>query len=353
MVEGRKAVKGFLTKVDDLSAEDALVLFRESDDAVRADAKCVLAAVKKNGLALHYATTQRRAEKEVVLAAAANKVFHERWLADSLKSDREFVLEAKELVLSAVNQNGFAPGDANGYIQEVTAVNVKFYRGEMSCSAGHIQELHGMKGNYSDFEMSDTCLQWFFPNYLADSWTLTKEEAAVFRSDMTIAQRYLTSYEVFLDYLGLHLYDWATGSVGRIPGEEERLHEALVVHPHNQLRVQELLASLAVTGFRQYMAPLVHHLEWEITGENEYVTLPSNVTIFDDARMGTPALGALWTPAHVESILDTWVAYVDGNEEHFMEYTKASPDDNEPSVLFADAVTVAQWESEETLRQYT
>merc|ERR1712151_1049435 len=189
--------------------------------------------------------------------------------------------EAKELVLSVVTQNGCPPEHPNGYIQEVTAVNVRFYRGEVSCFSGHIQELHGWKGNYSDFEMSNTYSQWFFPNYLADSWPLTPEEAAVFRSDMTIAQRYLTSYEVFLDYLGLHLYDWATGSVGRIPGEEKRLHAALVMHPHNQLRVQELLASLAVTGFRHYMAPLVHHLEWEITGENKLVPLPSNVTIFD------------------------------------------------------------------------
>jgi len=215
----------------------------------------------------------------------------------------------------------------------------------VSCSEGSIQELHGWKGNYRELEMSHAYVQWLFPNYFAsmfnaDSQALTPEEAAVFRSDKNIAQRYLTSYEVFLDFLGLQLYDWASGSVGRIPGGEKRLHAALVMHPHNQLRVRRLLASLAVTGFRRYMAPLVHHLEWEITGGNRLVQLPTDVIIAEESRRGMPALSALRGMA---SCLETWVAYVDGNEEHFIENTKAVPGDDAPSVLFAGAVVSAQY----------
>ena len=56
------------------------------------------------------------------------------------------------------------------------------------------------------------------------------------------------AYQLFLDFLGLELRNDLTGEVGRVPGGEWRLVQALVQNVHNQLRVRRVLASLAVTG---------------------------------------------------------------------------------------------------------
>lgn len=215
--------------------------------------------------------------------------------------------------------------------------NVKFYRGELRSSEGSIQELHGWRGNYHELETSHAYVQWFFPNYFesrfnADSFALTPEEAAIFRSDRDIAEKYLQSYEIWLDFIGLQVFDRKTGAVGRQDGSEDRLVEALVHHPHNRLRIRRILASLAVCGFRQYMAPLVHHIEWEITGANKNVMLPDDVRVYEEGRRGQHALRSL---ASDPRCLETWLLYVDGNPEHFQQNTKAVPADAEPSILFS------------------
>merc|ERR1719359_2736339 len=94
--------------------------------------------------------------------------------------------------------------------------NVRFYKGEIKSTEGSIQELHGMKGDYDFLERSHAYVQWLFPNYFPsrfnfDSQELTPKEAAAFRSDKTIAERYVVSYEIFLDFLGLKLFDVRTG----------------------------------------------------------------------------------------------------------------------------------------------
>lgn len=213
--------------------------------------------------------------------------------------------------------------------------NVRFYRGKVKVNGGFVDDLHKWRGDYERLEVSHDYVQWFFPNYFAslfnhNAFRLTADEAAVFRTDRSIAERYLVSYEVFLDFLGLRLFDRETGSVGRQPGGEERLKLALVLRGHNLLRIRRLLASLAVTGFRHYMLPLVHHLEWEVTGGN--TRLHGKVHVFDEGRRGEPALGALKGNPRA---LNTWMCYVDGSEVNFGKNTKAVPADARRSVLFS------------------
>lgn len=149
---------------------------------------------------------------------------------------------------------------------------MRFYKGDFQSPVGSIDELHTWKGQYAILEMNHEYIQWLFPNYFAsqfnpNSQALTKDEARAFCNDPAIARKYIKSYELFLDFLGLKLKDRFTGQVERAAGGEHRLHAALVGHPHNQLRVRRVLASLAVTGFSRYMEPLVQHLLKEASGE--------------------------------------------------------------------------------------
>lgn len=217
--------------------------------------------------------------------------------------------------------------------------NLSFYRGSLKSSEGSIEELHGWRGNYQNLEVSHAYVQWFFPNYFssmfnAHSAALTPDEAAVFRTDSVVAQRYYLSYEIFMDFLGLQIFDKMTGAIGRQKGGEERLYAALVMHPHNQLRMRRILASLAVCGFRRYMAPLVHHLEWEITGSNSAVALPKDFTIYEEGRKGEPKLKSL---RHSQGCLDTWLQYVDGDASNFAQNTKAVKGDEDDSVFFSQS----------------
>lgn len=221
--------------------------------------------------------------------------------------------------------------------------NVYFYRGMLRTSEGNLQQLHGWRGNYRELEVCHAYIQWFFPNYFpsafnSGSYALHPEEAEIFRADRDIAERFLRSYEIFLDFLGLQLFNHETGAVGRAPGGEERLYAALVMHPHNRLRMRRLLASLAVVGFRHYMAPLVHHLEWEITGKNEAVSLDPWVTVPEAGRPADARL-VLHSLRNNPRCLATWLLYVDGDESHFQQNTRAVPADMQRSVLFSTAAT--------------
>ena len=131
--------------------------------------------------------------------------------------------------------------------------NVGFYKGRRPCSVGFIDHLLAWKGRYDLLEQSHEYIQWLFPNYFAsrfnpDAYPLSPEEARNFREDPEIAAKYLESYELFLDFLGLELKDLMSGEIRSAEGGGQRLYNALVLNTHNQLRICRVLASLAVTG---------------------------------------------------------------------------------------------------------
>ncbi len=64
--------------------------------------KAVLAAVKKNGLALEHASDLLKADKEVVLAAVKKDGLALKHASDLLKADKEVVLAAVEQNVSAL-----------------------------------------------------------------------------------------------------------------------------------------------------------------------------------------------------------------------------------------------------------
>merc|ERR1712178_327608 len=120
---------------------------------------------------------------------------------------------------------------------------------------------------------------------------------------------------------GLELVDEKSGAIRRAPGGEKRLFAALVQHPHNQLRLRRLLASLAVTGFKRYMRPLVEHLTWEVSGERR-------------SGYAAPALKALQNERGM--ITEIWAQYIDNNPNNFHRNTKATMAECADSVFFTN-----------------
>lgn len=138
-------------------------------------------------------------------------------------------------------------------------LNVLFYKGDYSSPVGSIHDLHTWKGQYWTLERNHAYIQWLFPNYFesqfnSDAHALSPEESREFRNNPDIARKYVESYKLFLDFLGLELKNPATGEIERAPGGERRLHEALVQNTHNQLRIRRVLASLSVTGWLGFVS---------------------------------------------------------------------------------------------------
>jgi len=72
---------------------DVWRLLREAKPGVKANREFVLAAVKRNGLALDYAAKPLKANKEIVLAAVANTGRALRYAAASAKADKKHKCE--------------------------------------------------------------------------------------------------------------------------------------------------------------------------------------------------------------------------------------------------------------------
>ncbi|CAE7568455.1 CaMKI [Symbiodinium sp. CCMP2456] len=228
-------------------------------------------------------------------------------------------------------------------------VLVQFYRDRHRCSLGYLRDLHGWQGQYDKLETNHLYIQWLFPNYFQSQFNttapqLSKPEAHVFRNDGEIARKYIQSYRLFLDFLGLRLIDSETGEIGRAPNGRGRLYEALVLRHHNHLRIRRVLASLAITGFERYMSPLVNHLRWEILG----ISLRSRENGFSVRRRMTTFLRlvlpgrdkpALRPLRNIPSALETWEKYVDGNSANHFKNTRASEEDRAESVFFGRDVT--------------
>ncbi|CAE7203026.1 ogfrl1 [Symbiodinium necroappetens] len=228
-------------------------------------------------------------------------------------------------------------------------VLVQFYRDQHRCSLGYLRDLHGWQGQYDKLETNHLYIQWLFPNYFQSQFNstapqLSKPEAHVFRNDGEIARKYIQSYRLFLDFLGLRLIDSETGEIGRAPNGRGRLYEALVLRHHNHLRIRRVLASLAITGFERYMSPLVNHLRWEILGislrskENGF-SLRRRITTFLHIVLPGRDKPALRPLRNIPSALETWEKYVDGNSANYFKNTRASEEDRAESVFFGRDVT--------------
>lgn len=160
-----------------------------------------------------------------------------------------------------------------------TQPNLNFYLGNTPSlpDAVTIDEFHNeWYGSYDKLEYVHTFIQWLFPlpepgmNY--EATPLTREEIKDFCKNSTARENLLKSYELMLDFYGIHLRDQKTGEVERATNWSDRF-ENLNSHTHNNLRITRILKCLGILGFPHFQAPLVRFFlnETLVRGELENV----------------------------------------------------------------------------------
>ena len=82
------------------------------DKSLKKDKEIVLSAVQQNGYSLKYADESLKKDKEIVLSAVQQNGYSLKYADESLKKD-------KEIVLSAVQQNGYSLKYADESLEKI------------------------------------------------------------------------------------------------------------------------------------------------------------------------------------------------------------------------------------------
>ena len=102
-------------------------------------------------------------------------------------------------------------------------LNVRFYHNKMPSEPNgeYIDLMHEKWAkNYEKLERDHSFIQWIFPNSFQSRFniharSLSSGEAEQFRTNTSIIDRYLKSYEMMLGFYGLRLKDRSTGELMR------------------------------------------------------------------------------------------------------------------------------------------
>lgn len=133
---------------------------------------------------------------------------------------------------------------------------VAFYRGQLKNSSGHSLE-DMWKWDEDRLERGHTYIQWMFPNDEASkkvpgSPVLTESVIAEFRGDVDLRKRLLKSFNVFVDFLGLHpeiIYqDNKRLRFEKNADFESKSSNWLNQGNHNHLRITRVIRSLKLLG---------------------------------------------------------------------------------------------------------
>jgi hypothetical protein len=108
-------------------------------------------------------------------------------------------------------------------------------------------------------------IQWLFPlpepsgaNPTAP--TLTPEDIAGFRTDESLQDELLASFDVMLEFYGFHLAHAST-RIERLPDADTRIRQWFRPGNHNFLRLTRIMRSLTVLGLPEYARSLLGRLE--------------------------------------------------------------------------------------------
>ncbi len=145
-----------------------------------------------------------------------------------------------------------------------------FYRGTATDSEGRtLSEIQAY--NDDQLEAIHDFIQWLFPlrepsRFNPDAPLLTDADLAEFRSDPTLRENLLRSFEVFLAFLGLQLRN---GQVTEAPTFERK--KSVFAYPnHNWLRITRVLSSLRLLGLedqsRAFFTFLKHYRDSGASG---------------------------------------------------------------------------------------
>jgi len=147
--------------------------------------------------------------------------------------------------------------------------NFEFYSNNLRCIPDNrtIEEIHERWfGNYDRLEYKHGYIQWLFPireygmNY--DSQPLQTHEIESMKADSIILERVIKSYQLMLDFYGMHLVSKETGLVDRAlpPRYFAPRYLNLVRSSHNYLRISRILKCLSEMGLEHLSAGFLLHV---------------------------------------------------------------------------------------------
>jgi len=160
--------------------------------------------------------------------------------------------------------------------------NFEFYSNDIRCIPDDrtIQEIHERWiGDYSGLEYKHGYIQWLFPireygmNY--DSQPLQTHEIESMKADPIIIERVIKSYQLMLDFYGMHLVSKETGLVSRAlpPRYFAPRYRNLVRSSHNYLRLSRILKCLSEMGLEYLNAGFLLHVLNEQSESHELTSL--------------------------------------------------------------------------------
>jgi len=147
--------------------------------------------------------------------------------------------------------------------------NFEFYSNNTRCIPDNltIQEIHERwLGDYSRLEYKHGYIQWLFPireygmNF--NSQPLQTHEIESMKADPIILERVVRSYQLMLDFYGMHLVSEETGLVDRAlpPRYFAPRYRNLVRSSHNYLRISRILKCLSEMGLEYLSAGFLLHV---------------------------------------------------------------------------------------------
>mmetsp|Transcript_12832 Transcript_12832/g.23108 ORF Transcript_12832/g.23108 Transcript_12832/m.23108 type:complete len:233 (-) Transcript_12832:555-1253(-) len=177
-----------------------------------------------------------------------------------------------------------------GYPGKVDNVRVKknldFYANliPFTPNGDYIDNVHrSWFGRYDLLEKSHTFIQWLFPirepGLNREAQELQLHEAEVIKHSPILLNRFLTSYQLMLDFYGVHLVDAATGEIQRNPRWRQQ-YSNLISHKHNNLRITRILKCLGEIGLEHLKKPFLLFFLHEILVTKELKELKESCINF-------------------------------------------------------------------------
>lgn len=194
--------------------------------------------------------------------------YRSRYVVESLLSpDHAAKIEAMTITNVPKTNTSVHEKDDDDYI----GANLRFYRNQMKFrpDGEYIDYIHKYwYGNYSILEKSHNYIQWLFPTYEAsrvnpEAVPLRAHEAKHIQEDPETRERFLTSFDMMLDFYGFRLADEETGKLEKASNWESRFSN-LIRSTHNHARITRILKSLGVLGEGRFQAPFVIALLHEV-----------------------------------------------------------------------------------------
>ncbi|EKM51744.1 uncharacterized protein PHACADRAFT_262059 [Phanerochaete carnosa HHB-10118-sp] len=147
--------------------------------------------------------------------------------------------------------------------------NLKFYTLRARCEPDNLtlDEIHTRwAGDYHTLERNHGFIQWLFPireqgvNWYAQP--LQVHEAAAMKANPDVVSRVVNSYELMLDFYGMHLQSTETGLLVRAGPAQKWCdrYRNLARMSHNNLRITRILKCLSEMGLEHLNAGFLLHV---------------------------------------------------------------------------------------------